>query len=143
SPFFCHCCVHPLRLHSFPTRRSSDLTGLVSHPDDIKASVKQANQQTDRITLALLGMGDDGHAASLFPGALQLNECLAPDTKSRYLHVTPLQAPHERISMTLNAILSAEHLILAISGADKRHVLNRAAQGTNPALPISYIVNQT
>ncbi len=118
-------------------------TGLVTHPKDMQASVRQANLLTDDITLALLGMGDDGHTASLFPGALQLPEGLAPDALHRYLHVTPVQAEHERISMTLAAILSAQRLLLAISGQDKRHTLSRAAQGINPALPISYVINQT
>lgn len=118
-------------------------TGLVSQANDIQASVRQANTLDDRITLALLGMGDDGHTASLFPGAKQLAAGLAPDANQRYLHVTPPQAPHERISMTLATLLSSERLILAISGQDKRHVLNCAAQGTNAELPISYVLNQS
>lgn len=122
---------------------AAHFTGLVTHPDNITACISQANQIKDVITVAILGMGDDGHTASLFPGTLQLTEGLAPDTTDRYLHITPLQAQHERISMTLTAILSVERLILAISGGDKRHVLSRAAQGSNPALPISYVVNQT
>ncbi|MFT0546515.1 6-phosphogluconolactonase [Allopusillimonas ginsengisoli] len=101
------------------------------------------SQRHEGITLAILGMGDDGHTASLFPNAPQLHEGLAPDTTQRYLHITPPEAPHERISMTLSAILSAGQLVLAISGTAKREVLEKASVKPTPDLPVSYIVTQT
>lgn len=117
--------------------------GLVSDPDNIAASVARANTLPDEITVAILGMGDDGHTASLFPDAPQLAEGLAPEQTQRYLQMTPGQAPHERISLTLAALLRSQYIMLAIAGEHKRTVLQEAAHQTTPALPISYVINQT
>jgi 6-phosphogluconolactonase len=117
-------------------------TGLVGGADDIKRAVAQANLLTDQISLALLGMGEDGHTASLFPGAPQLAQALDISRTERYIHVSPPSAPHERISMTLAALLQARHIMLAITGVEKRDIYQRASQKTTPAMPVSYVIAQ-
>ncbi len=118
-------------------------TGLVSHPENLALSVQDANRQTHPITLAVLGMGDDGHTASLFPDAPQLAQALDPQASQRYLHISPPHAPHERISMTLAAILKTEHLMLPISGSHKLRIFEQAALQATPRLPVSYVIQQT
>jgi 6-phosphogluconolactonase len=71
----------------------------------------------------LLGMGDDGHVASLFPGA-PLNDAADP-------HVPCLAAAHPqtaqpRISLSLDRLLRTRALALLVSGESKRAVLERA-----------------
>jgi len=122
--------------------RDARFTGLVRLPGDLPGSVAQANRNAGPLTLTVLGMGEDGHTASLFPGASQLADGLDPASTARYLHVTPPDAPHERISMTLPAIMSSGGIIISIAGQAKRAVLEHALRGTNPALPISYVVNK-
>lgn len=117
-------------------------TGLVSHPFDIARSVAQANLQQGELSLVILGMGDDGHTASLFPGAPQLPQAMDPSQTARYMAVSPPAAPHERISMTLAAILGAGRIMLHISGQAKRQTFERATRAITPALPISYIIHQ-
>lgn len=112
--------------------------GLYRPGENIDEAVAAANDETLPIHLALLGMGDDGHMASLFPDASQLDEALAPDAP-RYLHITPPDAPHERISLSLAALRACDHLILHITGAHKREVLFIAEHRVNPQLPISYL----
>jgi 6-phosphogluconolactonase len=69
-----------------------------------------------QFTVVILGMGDDGHTASLFPDAEALPAGLALDSGRSCIAVTPTAAPHERISMTLPRLLNTERLIVHISG---------------------------
>ncbi|NYT63835.1 6-phosphogluconolactonase [Alcaligenaceae bacterium] len=133
-----------VRQHLLVNRASqATFTGLVSDPGNIEHCVEQANKQSRVINLALLGMGDDGHTASLFPGAPQLPLALSAKQPQRYLHISPPTAPYERISMTLSAILKVQHIVLAIAGDHKRLVFKQAAQLATPALPVSYLITQT
>lgn len=90
----------------------------------------------------ILGMGDDGHIASLFPDAAELAEGLR--TKASALAVHPLHAPHARLSLSLHALLNSRDLVLMISGADKRAILERAlGDGPVEELPVRAILRQT
>lgn len=99
----------------------------------------QNYQQPD---IVILGMGGDGHTASLFPKAPQFQDGIRADYPQPLLHTTPVTAPHERISMTLKAISQSSSVYLAIAGAEKRAVYDIATQGENPEFPISYVLNQ-
>ncbi|MGA8010130.1 MAG: 6-phosphogluconolactonase [Thiomonas sp.] len=121
---------------------------LVDDPQDLAGCVARANARLRALALpisaALLGMGDDGHTASLFPGAAELPAGLDPAYPDAYLSVTPPQAPHQRVSLSLAALLGARHLLLAISGEAKHAVFTQAS--TPPPStqhPISYLVQQT
>ena len=80
----------------------------------------------------LLGMGSDGHFASLFPGSSALTTGLDPSAHEQALAVRPdplpPEAPHERITLTLSRLLATRHLMLLITGQNKREVLQQAAQ---------------
>lgn len=117
--------------------------GLVRDPADIAGSVAAANAAARPITVALLGMGEDGHTASLFPGAPELAAGLDPANPARYLAVTPPAAPHARISLTLAALLQSRLLVLAIAGPAKRRVFDAACAAPTPDLPVSALVHQT
>lgn len=117
--------------------------GLVRDPADIAGSVAAANAAARPITVALLGMGEDGHTASLFPGAPELASGLDPANPARYLAVTPPAAPHARISLTLAALLQSRRLVLAIAGPAKRRVFDAACAALTPDLPVSALVHQT
>ena len=96
-----------------------------------------------QFTVVILGMGDDGHTASLFPGADALPAGLAMDSGKSCIAVTPTAAPHERISMTLPRLLDTERLIVHISGQNKQKVLEQANAGDNiEELPIRAILQQ-
>lgn len=117
--------------------------GLVRDPADIAGSVAAANAAARPITVALLGMGEDGHTASLFPGAPELAAGLDPANPAHYLAVTPPAAPHTRISLTLAALLQSRRLVLAIAGPIKRRVFDAAGAALSPDLPVSALVHQT
>ena len=87
------------------------------------------------LDIILLGMGDDGHTASLFPEGRELAEGLATDALT--IAATPPAAPHQRLSLTASAILKSRHIFLQISGASKKAVYDRAlAGGPVEELPI-------
>lgn len=84
----------------------------------------------------VLGMGTDGHFASLFPGADGLAEALDPASRTPavVVHPSPLppDAPFARISLTLSRIMASRRLLLLIRGDDKRGVLQEARSSADP-----------
>lgn len=88
----------------------------------------------------LLGMGADGHIASLFPGAANLALGMAPDSGIDALATVPdprpPEAPFARISLTLPRLLRAREIHLVVTGEDKRAVLQRALSDPRCGLPV-------
>ena len=105
------------------------------------AAVEFALQHYTQPDVLVLGMGGDGHTASIFPQAPQFADAVRPDYPQPLLHTTPITAPYERISMTLAAIEATPHVYLAIAGADKRRVYEAAAQAQSAQYPISYVLH--
>lgn len=117
---------------------AADFRGLYLAGASIEQAVAAANDDARPIDVAVLGMGDDGHTASIFPDAAQLDAALAPNAAC-YLHVTPPQAPHERISLSLAALRACGHLVLYVTGPHKRDVLLAAQKQVDTRLPISHL----
>jgi 6-phosphogluconolactonase len=76
--------------------------------------------------LVVLGMGDDGHTASWFPGADNLAEALDPGERALVLPMRAPGAPEPRLTLSARVILRARTLALHIEGADKQKTLARA-----------------
>lgn len=92
-----------------------------------------------RFALAWLGMGADGHIASLFPNT----DPRADDTTPvRRLMPDPLppEAPFERLTLTIPALLDSDELIFVIRGSDKRALFQEAAEGRND-LPVARLLS--
>ncbi len=79
--------------------------------------------------VVLLGMGTDGHFASLFPGIPQLAAGLDVGNSALCLAIDAPQSGYPRLSLTLAALLHAKLLMIAISGRLKRTVLSQALAG--------------
>jgi 6-phosphogluconolactonase len=95
-------------------------------------------EQVPRFALAWLGMGEDGHVASLFPGS---DPRVDDPAAVRRLTPDPLppEAPFDRITLTLPALLASDRLMLVIRGPAKRRVFNAAATGASD-LPIARLL---
>ena len=93
--------------------------------------------------VVILGMGTDGHTASLFPDAPQLSEGLDTTNPNACLVVDPPQAPHQRISMSLGRLLRSQQVIVHLTGAQKAEVLAEAWRGNDPyRFPIAAVLHQ-
>ncbi|MGU7782514.1 6-phosphogluconolactonase [Burkholderia sp. PU8-34] len=75
--------------------------------------------------IAVLGMGEDGHTASIFADAPEWDHAVT--TAERFVAVHPGAAPHARVSFSLDALKRIDRLFLLIAGSRKREVLEAAA----------------
>lgn len=90
----------------------------------------------DGVDLIFLGMGADGHTASLFPGSKALEEA------ERWVVATNAPAglrPSRRITMTLPAIALARRALFVVTGASKRAALAAVRNGSEPRLPAARV----
>ncbi len=94
-------------------------------PLDAHVAALNANPAYRLPDVAVLGMGEDGHTASLFADAPEWDHAIS--TQARYVAVHPGAAPHARVSLSLDALRHTGRLFLLIAGARKREVLEAAA----------------
>ncbi len=91
--------------------------------------------------LVILGMGDDGHTASLFPGVS--GRALDTDGPALCASITPNTAPHQRISLTAAALLNSQKIILHIVGENKWQVYQQAkSPGAVDDMPVRVVLHQ-
>ncbi len=96
-----------------------------------------------RFSLVLLGMGDDGHTASLFPGAPELSRGLDLHSGIDCLAIQPTAATHERMSLSLPRLLNTRQIVLHLAGAEKLQVLERVRAGSDVAeYPVRGVLQQ-
>lgn len=85
---------------------------------------------------ALLGMGEDGHIASLFPQAEQDAEQGAAQERGDIFRVAPAAAPEPRLTLPLSSFVQAENLLLLFCGDKKWAAL------ATPGLPVTALLRQ-
>ncbi|TDQ84272.1 6-phosphogluconolactonase [Dongia mobilis] len=92
-----------------------------------------------------LGMGEDGHIASLFPGRAETGPALRIDAALDLMVLTAPAKGHPRIGLTLRALTDTRHLFLAVPGAEKRVVLAQAMANIEKGddrLPLTALLRQ-
>lgn len=98
--------------------------------------IQQASRPFD---VLILGMGEDGHTASLFPCSEQLPQAMNLRRTAPYIAVQPTTAPHQRMSLSFAALLHSRSVFLHFTGDKKRQVLNDAMANTETPLPIAAV----
>lgn len=96
-------------------------------------------EQVPHFALVWLGMGADGHVASLFPSADPRTEDPAPIRRVTPDPLPP-EAPFDRVTLTIPALLDSDALIFVIRGADKRAVFDAASAGQSD-LPVARLLS--
>ena len=91
----------------------------------------------------LLGMGEDDHIASLFPGSPGLARALDPAAPPGCMHMTAPVPPQARMSLTLRALLDSRRIVVMIVGADKLQTYQRArVRGPAAEMPVRALLAQ-
>lgn len=99
-------------------------------------------------SLAIVGMGPDGHTASLFPHAKGLEQALDLDNENLTAAITATQSevtgPNtERLTLTLSALMKTDRLVILFTGEDKLTVFNAAQKpGSIADMPIRGLLHQ-
>lgn len=121
---------------------AANFISLLTADADAADAVAQINERlakVPRFDVVILGMGEDGHTASLFPCSAELEHALSTDNS--VAAVTPTTAPHQRMSLSLSRLLNSRQIYFHLSGAGKAKVLEQALQA-NADFPVSRILHQ-
>ena len=110
---------------------------------------EQSINELDRpFDLVMIGMGNDGHFASLFPGSSPFEQAMDLENTKRCVAIDATGCPvagenTERMSLTLSAVLDARLVMILITGNEKLEVLRSAEKENNPCTkPIAALLNQ-
>lgn len=117
---------------------NAKLHPLYNETRSIEEQVSHLNKNIKLPDVAVLGMGDDGHTASLFSDAVEWN--LSMSTTDLFISVSPQTAPHLRVSLSLAALANVEHLFLQFMGSTKEQVFNNATECGNKNNAISQLI---
>jgi 6-phosphogluconolactonase len=109
-------------------------------PDREGACLRYERLLPSQLDLLLLGVGEDGHIASLFPGSGALKECVR-----RVVPVVGPKAPQARMTVTPVVIAHASSVFILANGEAKAAVLRRVVAGTEDcdALPACLVREAT
>ncbi len=123
--------IPPDQVHPMPTFFEDPQAAADAYTQTLRHNLEPAANDFPALDLILLGMGGDGHTASLFPGTAAVHE----DLRWVVAHFVP-KLSAERITLTPPVLCAAHHVAFLVSGSDKAEVLPKVLQG--PYLPDEY-----
>jgi len=121
-------------LHPIPTEGLSPQQAAANYQALLQRCYgrKRLNQNRPIFDVTLLGVGEDGHTASLFPGSLALKE------NRQWVLAVIGEAPETRITLTYPVLDSSRNLVVLATGTNKRGILERIRAG-DTSLPAARI----
>jgi 6-phosphogluconolactonase len=120
--------------------RALDAPGATWHPiqgelgPEAAAAAYAEELGTTTLDVTLLGLGEDGHTASLFPD----NPGVEASGIAVGVHDAP-KPPPERVSLTLETLNASRRIVLLVAGAGKADALAKVLAGPDPAVPASLL----
>jgi len=121
----------PANIHRIPAELPDPETVAVAYADDLRRAFNLEPGEFPRLDLILLGMGDDGHTASLFPHSAALQE------RTRLVLANPVpKLDTTRITLSVPTINNAARIWFLITGGSKAAVLKAVLEG--PEQPDTY-----
>jgi 6-phosphogluconolactonase len=123
-------CAPAANIHPIPTDTADPEQSAHAYARELKSFYGAENLDPARplFEMVLLGVGPDGHIASLFPEYPAIEETTRWVVGVPEAHVEPLVP---RVSLTLPALNSCREILFEISGAEKRAILTRVLDGEN------------
>ena len=121
--------------------REIEIHRMEGERDDLEMAARDYEACFPRtIDILLLGVGSDGHIASLFPGSSAFSE-----TDRLVVPVTGSSAPHDRLTITPSVVTGAQHIFLLAPGEEKGRVLAEALREPYDiqSLPVRLTLNGT
>jgi 6-phosphogluconolactonase len=135
-------CTPKANIHPIPTDTDNPEQAARVYEQELKSFYGADSLDSNRplFDLVLMGLGPDGHTASLFPSDLAL------DDKTRWVVGVP-QAPVApfvpRVTLTLPALNSCREMLFEVSGAEKRAILTRVLAGENLPASRAHAIEET
>ena len=108
-------------VHAVPTDGGDPVAAAAAYEKTLKSCYGEETLDLARplFTVTLLGLGEDGHTASLFPGTMALNEGV------KWVTAVVGAKPEPRITMTYPVLASSDTVVFLVAGASKRDTLRR------------------
>ena len=134
-----------LRAATIPDDRVHRIRGELPPPEageryaaELRGTAPLDDAGVPQLDVAFLGLGEDGHTASLFPGdpALQIRDRLA-------VPIVAAKPPPNRITLTLPVFRAARAVVILATGAGKRDAVARVLAGPDPATPASLLAAES
>ena len=121
--------IHPILTRGFTIEVSA-----AKYEADIRTFFKIGDADIPVFDLIILGIGKDGHTASLFPGTASLQE-----TKRLAIPVIADASPAERISLSFRVINNAHNICFLVTGSSKSAVIKEIIEDNKRMLPAAQV----
>jgi 6-phosphogluconolactonase len=120
-----HAPVPPDQIHAFPVEANDPEAAALIYERELQSFYGEAALDPRRpvFEITLLGLGTDGHTASLFPGAAALDE------RRRWVASVQGVMPEPRLTLTYPVLESSRHVAFLVAGSEKRAALARFRRG--------------
>lgn len=126
--------IPPQNIHPILVEEATPQIAARKYEEELRKFFHLSPDQYPEFDLILLGIGEDGHTASLFPGHPALN-----DTSRLATAVLLDEIRHHRITLTLPVINNAKNIIFFVTGGNKAGVVEKVIRKKYPALPAAMV----